>query len=121
MQVKGSYLGNGKENRSTIHLGALVVPFPLFCFGDPLLKLNSRKKGTLIIMGLLGNLFIGFIGLRVKGPPSHLLSSRQSQGTTLPSLDSVPWGLPEPQKYVTLLFLGVLGYHFTYFCGLGRV
>ena len=65
MQVKGSYLGKGTENRSTIHLGALVVPFSLFfVFGDPLLKLNS----TLIIMGLLGNLFVGFIVPRVKGP-----------------------------------------------------
>ena len=28
--------------------GALAVPFDPFCFGVPLLKLNIRKKGTLI-------------------------------------------------------------------------
>ena len=38
------------------HLGTPVVPFYTFYFGVSLLKLNSRKKGTLIVMGLLGNL-----------------------------------------------------------------
>ena len=37
-------------------LGSPVVPFYPFSFGFPLLKPNSRKKGTLIIKGLLGNL-----------------------------------------------------------------
>ena len=38
------------------YLGAPVVPFYPFSFGVPLLKPNSRKKGTLIIKGPLGNL-----------------------------------------------------------------
>ena len=37
-------------------LGAPVVPFYPFSFWVPLLKPNSRKKGSLIIKGLLGNL-----------------------------------------------------------------
>ena len=37
-------------------LGAPVVPFYSFSSWVPLLKPNSRKKGTLIIKGLLGNL-----------------------------------------------------------------
>ena len=37
-------------------LGSPVVLFYPFCFWVPLLKPNSRKKGTLIIKGLLGNL-----------------------------------------------------------------
>ena len=37
-------------------LGAPVVPFYPFSFWVPVLKPNSRKKGTLIIKGLLGNL-----------------------------------------------------------------
>ena len=37
-------------------LGTPVVPFRPFYLGVSLLKLNSRKKGTLIINGLLGNL-----------------------------------------------------------------
>ena len=37
-------------------LGSPVVPFYPFCLGVPLLKPNSRKKGTLIIKGVLGNL-----------------------------------------------------------------
>ena len=40
-------------------LGTPVVPFCPFNFGVSLLKLNSRKKGTLIINGLLGNLVLG--------------------------------------------------------------
>ena len=39
-----------------ICLGAPAVPFYPFSFWVPLLKPNSRKKGTLIIKGLLGNL-----------------------------------------------------------------
>ena len=39
-------------------LGAPVVPFYPFSFWVPLLKPNSRKKGTLIIKGLLGNLVV---------------------------------------------------------------
>ena len=37
-------------------LGSWVIPFCPFCFRVPLLKLNIRKKGTLIIKGLLRNL-----------------------------------------------------------------
>ena len=37
-------------------LGTPVVPFYPFCLGVSLLKQSSRKKGTLIIWGLLGNL-----------------------------------------------------------------
>ena len=37
-------------------LGSRVVPFCPFSFLVPLLKPNSRKKGTLIMKGLLGNL-----------------------------------------------------------------
>ena len=33
-----------------------MVPFCPFYFRVPLLKPNSKKKGTLIVMGLLGNL-----------------------------------------------------------------
>ena len=39
-------------------LGSPVVPFYPFSFWVPLLKPNSRKKGTLIIKGLLGNLAV---------------------------------------------------------------
>ena len=45
---KGSFQGS--------KLGSPVVPFYPFSFWVPLLKPNSRKKGTLIIKGLLGNL-----------------------------------------------------------------
>ena len=37
-------------------LGSGVVPFCPFYFGVHLLKPNTRKKGTLIIKGLLRNL-----------------------------------------------------------------
>ena len=37
-------------------LGSPVVPFYPFSFWVPLLKPNSRKKGALIVKGLLGNL-----------------------------------------------------------------
>ena len=40
-------------------LGTPVVPFYPFYFGLSLFKQNSRKKGTLIIKGLLGNLGLG--------------------------------------------------------------
>ena len=40
------------------NLGSPVVPFYPFSFWVPLLNPNSRKKGTLIIKGLLGNLVI---------------------------------------------------------------
>ena len=35
------------------------MPFCPFCCMVPLSKLNNRKKGTLIIMGSLGNLVVG--------------------------------------------------------------
>ena len=44
------------HNMNQASLGAPVVPFYPFSFWVPLLKPNSRKKGTLIIKGLLGNL-----------------------------------------------------------------
>ena len=37
-------------------LGTPVVPFCPFYFGVSLFKLNRRRKGTLIMNGLLGNL-----------------------------------------------------------------
>ena len=46
-------------------LGAPVVPFYPFFWGVPLLKPNSRKKGTLIIKRLLGNLGFMVLGSRV--------------------------------------------------------
>ena len=39
-----------------LSLGSPVVPFYPFSFWAPLLKPSSRKKATLIIKGLLGNL-----------------------------------------------------------------
>ena len=39
-------------------LGSPVVPFYPFSFWVPLLKPNSKKKGTLIVKGLLGNLVL---------------------------------------------------------------
>ena len=47
-----------------LFLDTPVVPFCPFYFGVSLLKLNSRKKGALIVNGLLGN--------RVFGAPSAL-------------------------------------------------
>ena len=38
-----------------VHLGSVVSSVP-FQFWLSLLKLNNRKKGTLVINGLLGNL-----------------------------------------------------------------
>ena len=40
---------------SSCILGTPVVPFCPFCFSVSLLKLNSRKKGTLVFNGLLWN------------------------------------------------------------------
>ena len=45
-----------EEPLGLVFLGSPVVPFYPFSFWVPLLKPNSRKKGTLIIKGLLGNL-----------------------------------------------------------------
>ena len=65
--------GDGSYN-----LGSPVVPFYPFSFWVPLLKPNSRKKGTLIIKGLLGNLVmesrdLGYGNLRSSGTPETLL------------------------------------------------
>ena len=49
--IKG-YISNSR----LLLLGSPVVPFYPFSFWVPLLKPNSRNKGTLIIKGLLGNL-----------------------------------------------------------------
>ena len=43
-----------------VFLSIWVVPFCTFYLGVSLSKLNSRKKGTLIIKGLLANLGFGF-------------------------------------------------------------
>ena len=45
------------------------MPFCPFCFRVPLLKLNIRKKGTLIVKGLLRNLESLYFNVlkRVKG------------------------------------------------------
>ena len=51
-------------------LGTPVVTFSPFYIGAFLLKLNSRKKGTLILKGLLGNL----VGLPLGHSPSQKLS-----------------------------------------------
>ena len=67
--------------QDSLFLGAPVVPFYPFSFWVPLLKPNSRKKGTLIIKGLLGNL--GFQTL-----PHTLGSLACSEGfTALPRRD----------------------------------
>ena len=51
--------GNLVPQYPTTFLGSPVVPFCPFCLGVSLLKPNMRKKGTLIIKGLLGNLVLG--------------------------------------------------------------
>ena len=68
---------------TTIKLGAPVVPFYPFSFWLPLLKPNSRKKGTLIIKGPLGNL----------GQDLHRLR-RRGRGAGVPGLLGLPrvWG-----------------------------
>ena len=48
-----------------LFLGSPVVPMFPFLFGVSLLKLNIRKKGTLIIKGLLGNLVLGWSKINV--------------------------------------------------------
>ena len=55
------------DGRKQVHinLGTPVVPLFPFYFGASLLKLSSWKKGTLIIMGLLGNLVTAG---RIPGP-----------------------------------------------------
>ena len=58
-------------------LGAPVVPFYPFSFWVPLLKPNSRKKGTLIIKGLLGNLVLGW------DPMARLRDEAQAARKTL--------------------------------------
>ena len=45
-----------RSDDKNLQLGAPVVPFYPFSFWVPLLKPNSRTKGTLIIKGPLGNL-----------------------------------------------------------------
>ena len=45
----------GGTQLKPLQLGTLVVPFCPFYSGVSLIKLNSRKKGTLL-NGLLGNL-----------------------------------------------------------------
>ena len=54
------------------YLGSPVVPFYPFSFGVPLLKPNSRKKGTLIIKGLLGNLVISRVIGRITIVITHI-------------------------------------------------
>ena len=58
-------------------LGSPVVPFCPFSLGLPLLKPNSRKKGTLIIKGLLGNLELqGEVVLLRPRDPARKIASR---------------------------------------------
>ena len=45
-----------KQSLNLKLLGTQWYPFTLLIFGLSLLKQNSRKKGTLIMKGLLGNL-----------------------------------------------------------------
>ena len=54
--LRDAGFGFGLYCLSVLTLGAPVVPFYPFSFWVPLLKPTSRKKGTLIIKGLLGNL-----------------------------------------------------------------
>ena len=50
-------VGDGTATcRSRWWLGSPVVPFALFSLWVALLKPKSRKQGTLILKGLLGNL-----------------------------------------------------------------
>ena len=56
MKIKGSDETVDLPTESDACLGTPVVSFSPFLFGGSLLKLNSRKKGTLIIQKLLGNL-----------------------------------------------------------------
>ena len=57
----GAFFTNGEElplmsgQPVAMQLGTPAVPFCPFYLGVSLLKLNSRKKGTLFIKGLLGN------------------------------------------------------------------
>ena len=60
-------------------LGSPVVPFGPFSFWVPLSKPSSRKKGTLIIKGPLGNLVrvlghrgLGFLGGLLGANPKPL-------------------------------------------------
>ena len=46
------------RSHTRVLLGSPVVPFYPFSFWAPLLKPNRRKKGALIIKGLLGNLVV---------------------------------------------------------------
>ena len=66
-RLPSSFVGTGQKQHSlnyTMHgavrcpgrLGTPVVPFVPFYMGVSLVKLNTRKKGILIIKGLLGNL-----------------------------------------------------------------
>ena len=52
----------GKKETTTRYPSSTLLPF---LFWGLLMKLNSRKKGTLIIKGLLGNLdYRIYVGLR---------------------------------------------------------
>ena len=51
-----------RDARGLGSLGSWVVPFCPFYFRVPFIKLNIRKKGTLIVKGLLRNL-----GLEIQG------------------------------------------------------
>ena len=70
---------------STPLLGSPVVPFYPFSFWVPLLKPNSRKKGTLIIRGLLGNL--DYMGIGFGAPFPQAL--RTHTGTMLLGFSAV--------------------------------
>ena len=64
-------------------LGSPVVPFCLFSFWVPLLKPNSRKKGTLIFKGSLENLdFICFFARVPSGIHSIIVYRVPLRGST---------------------------------------
>ena len=68
-------------------LGTPVIPFCPFYFGVSSLKMKSRKRGTLIIHGLLGNL--------------DLLLAAEASGSGLGHEDVSVWTLPKPWYHET--------------------
>ena len=67
-------------------LGSPVVPFYPF-LGGSLLKPNSRKKGTLIIKGLLGNL----VSFNTLIPEPESLNPKGSCNSTLNRILGYSW------------------------------
>ena len=63
--------GLGHVSYCQYQLGTPVVHFFLFYFGVYFLKLNVRKRGTLMIKGLLGNLDSATLGFPDKACPQY--------------------------------------------------